>query len=228
MLPGLGAIGGMAVTAAIYCYFTWGDAVAIAGWAIPSATDIAFALGIMALLGNRVPLSLKVFLVTLAIIDDLGAIAIIALFYTNNISSGALLIAAVCLGILGVMNRRHVSQVPSYILVGAVLWVALLKSGVHATLAGVLLALFIPMRDKNAPQRSPVKELEHNLHPAVSFAILPYCHIAILPIFAFANAGIDLSAITADSLTHPVTIGIALGLFAGKQIGVFGLCWLAI
>lgn len=220
ILPATGAVGGMLVPASIYVFFTWGDPVALAGWAIPAATDIAFALGILALLGSRVPVSLKIFLVTLAIIDDIGAILIIAMFYSNNISSTPLVVAAVCVGLLFMMNRRNVQQVPSYILVGVILWVAMLKSGVHATLAGVLLAFFIPMRDKNNPQHSAVESLEHSLHPAVSFAILP--------IFAFANSGIDIFGISADSITHPVTLGIFLGLFVGKQIGVFGFCWVAI
>lgn len=220
VLPITGAVGGKLVPALIYAYFTWGDSIALSGWAIPATTDIAFALGILALLGSRIPISLKVFLVTLAIIDDIGAIMIIALFYSNNISSAPLIVAAVCTAILFWMNRKNVQQVPSYILVGHVLWVAMLKSGVHATLAGVMLAFFIPMRDNNNLSRSPVKELEHSLHPAVSFAILP--------IFAFANSGIDLFSIDAESLTHPVIMGIFLGLFIGKQIGVFGFTWLAI
>lgn len=220
ILPATGAVGGMLVPASIYLFFTWGDPTAMAGWAIPAATDIAFALGILALLGSRVPVSLKIFLVTLAIIDDIGAILIIALFYSNNISSPPLVVAVLCIGALFVMNRRNVQQVPSYILIGVILWIAMLKSGVHATLAGVMLAFFIPMRDKNNPKHSAVESLEHSLHPAVSFAILP--------IFAFANSGIDLFGINANSLTHPVTLGIFLGLFLGKQIGVFGFCWVAI
>lgn len=220
VLPGIGAIGGMAVPAAIYVYFTWQDPVALQGWAIPAATDIAFALGIMALLGSRVPASLKVFLVTLAIIDDIGAILIIALFYTSNISVEALAVAAACLVFLFWMNQKGITQIPSYILVGVILWTALLKSGVHATLAGVALAFFIPMRDPKNKVHSPVSELEHSLHPSVSFVILP--------VFAFANAGIDLFSIGADSITHPVTIGILLGLVLGKPIGVFGLCFIAI
>lgn len=220
ILPAAGALGGMLVPAGIYAYFTWADPIALAGWAIPAATDIAFALGILALLGSRVPVSLKIFLVTLAIIDDIGAIMIIALFYSENISTTPLVIAAICLASLAWMNKRDVQTVPSYMLVGLVLWVAMLKSGVHATLAGVMLAFFIPMRDKNKPGHSAVKELEHSLHPSVSFFILP--------IFAFANSGIDLGSITADSLVHPVTMGIFLGLFVGKQVGVFFFSWLAI
>ncbi|WP_420806151.1 Na+/H+ antiporter NhaA [Aestuariibacter salexigens] len=219
-LPATAAVGGMLVPALIYVFFNQGDATAMSGWAIPAATDIAFALGILALLGSRVPVALKVFLVTLAIIDDIGAIVIIALFYTSNITTTALVIAACCLLLLWSMNRRGVASVPSYIFVGLVLWVAMLKSGVHATLAGVLLAMFIPMRDRENPQRSPVQTLEHDLHPSVSFAILP--------LFAFANAGIDFSTIAADAIFHPVTIGIFLGLVIGKQIGVFGFSYLAI
>jgi NhaA family Na+:H+ antiporter len=220
VLPITGAVGGMLFPAMIYAYFTWGDPIALSGWAIPAATDIAFALGILALLGSRIPVSLKVFLVTLAIIDDIGAIVIIALFYSNNISATALIVASMCIAILFGMNRKNVTQIPSYILIGMVLWIAMLKSGVHATLAGVLLAFFIPMRDNNNPKSSPVTSLEHSLHPAVSYAILP--------IFAFANSGIDLFSINAQSIMHPVTIGIFLGLFVGKQIGVFGFCWIAI
>ncbi|MCC2618232.1 Na+/H+ antiporter NhaA [Aestuariibacter halophilus] len=220
ILPAAGAVGGMLVPALFYVYFTWDNPVALAGWAIPAATDIAFALGILALLGSRVPVSLKVFLVTLAIIDDIGAIAIIALFYTENISQGPLIVAAVCLAILTFLNLRNVQSVPSYILLGAVLWVAMLKSGVHATLAGVMLAFFIPMRDPDQPEKSALKDLEHNLHPSVS--------LVILPVFAFANAGIDLFSISIESLYHPVTLGIILGLFVGKQLGVFVFAKLAV
>lgn len=220
VLPAAGAVGGMVVPAGIYVFFTWGDPNALAGWAIPAATDIAFALGILALLGSRVPISLKIFLVTLAIIDDIGAILIIALFYSENISAAPLIVAAFCLLFLTYMNRTNVQTVPSYILVGLVLWVAMLKSGVHATLAGVMLAFFIPMRDPDKPERSAVTELEHSLHPSVSFVILP--------IFAFANSGIDMGSINAESIMHPVTLGIFLGLFVGKQIGVFLCSWIAI
>lgn len=220
ILPVAGAIGGMLLPAAIYAYFNWHDPTSLDGWAIPAATDIAFALGVLALLGSRVPVSLKIFLVTLAIIDDIGAILIIAMFYTNNISMASMIVAAICVLLLWDMNRRHVSSLPSYILVGLVLWVAVLKSGVHATLAGVVLALFIPMTSKDDPQHSPVKELEHDLHPAVSFAILP--------LFAFANAGLPLAGITLDSILHPVSLGVFLGLVVGKQVGVFGFCWLAV
>lgn len=220
VLPTAGAIGGMAIPALVYVWINWGDSEAMSGWAIPAATDIAFALGILALLGSRVPASLKVFLVTLAIIDDIGAILIIALFYTNNITETALLIAAGCLVVLWLMNRRNIVDLPAYILVGLVLWVALLKSGVHATLAGVVLAAFIPMRAKHDPSHSPVTKLEHELNASVSFAILP--------IFAFANAGINFGEIRPEGIFHPVTFGIFLGLVVGKQIGVFAFCWLVV
>lgn len=220
ILPTSGAIGGMAAPALIYVAINWGNPLAMSGWAIPAATDIAFALGIMALLGSRVPASLKVFLVTLAIIDDIGAIVIIALFYTDNITEVALVIAALCFAVLWLMNRRDVVDLPGYIIVGMVLWVALLKSGVHATLAGVLLAAFIPMRSPSDPQDSPVLRLEHELNSVVSFAILP--------IFALANAGISFSNISPEGIFHPVTWGIFLGLVVGKQLGVFLCCWLVI
>jgi len=220
VLPATGAIGGMAVPALIYVFFNWGNSTAMAGWAIPAGTDIAFALGILALLGSRVPASLKVFLVTLAIIDDIGAIVIIALFYTSNITETALIVAAVCLAILWRMNRKNVVDIPAYILVGLVLWVAMLKSGVHATLAGVVLAAMIPMRDKKRPSYSPVLHLEHSLNSSVSFAILP--------LFAFANAGIGFGNIAPEGIFHPVTFGIFLGLVVGKQVGVFGFCFLLV
>jgi NhaA family Na+:H+ antiporter len=190
------------------------------GWAIPAATDIAFALGILMLLGNRVPLSLKVFLVSLAIFDDLGAIIIIAIFYSGNLSMNALIVASACLLILSYLNWRHVSSVSAYVLVGIVMWVAVLKSGVHATLAGVALAMFIPMRSKEEPDRSPLRELEHDLHSVVAFGVLP--------LFAFVNAGISFAGMSFADLLHPVSMGIAVGLFVGKQFGVFLLCFVAI
>ena len=220
VLPAAGAIGGMVVPVAIYLALTWGAKDAMEGWAIPAATDIAFALGIMALLGSKVPASLKIFLVTLAIIDDIGAIAIIALFYTDNISVSALVVAAVCIPILFWMNRRNVTDIPPYVLIGLVLWAAMLKSGVHATLAGVVLAAFIPMRDKKDASYSPVIRLEHSLNSSVSFVILP--------LFAFANAGINFAEMEADALTHPVTIGVFFGLIIGKQLGVFSFSWLSV
>ena len=220
MLPSLAAIGGILVPVGVYAFFNYGDAIAMNGWAIPAATDIAFALGILMLLGRRVPVSLKVFLVSLAIFDDLGAIIIIAIFYSDNLSINALIIATVCLALLGYMNRRHVSSTGSYILVGIVLWAAVLKSGVHATLAGVALAMFIPMRDRDEPDRSPLRELEHNLHTVVAFGILP--------LFAFTNAGISFAGMSVRDLLDPVSLGIAAGLFVGKQVGVFVFCLMGI
>ncbi len=205
--------------AVIYVSVNLGDAVALQGWAIPAATDIAFALGILALLGSRVPTSLKIFLTSLAIFDDIGAILIIALFYTANISAGALLTAGFCILVLALMNRAGVLSKSSYIFVGIIMWIATLKSGIHATLAGVVLAMFIPLRCANA-EESPLKELEYDLHQVVAFVVLP--------VFAFANAGITLAGVTLDQIFHGVPLGIAAGLFFGKQIGVFGLCWLAI
>lgn len=220
VLPAVGAVGGMAIPVAIYYFFNQGDAAAMRGWAIPAATDIAFALGILTLLGSRVPVSLKVFLVSLAIFDDLGAIVIIAIFYSADISAGALLAAGVCLVILAVINRRGVTSISTYVLIGIVMWTAVLKSGVHATLAGVALAAFIPMRDPEQPEYSPLRELEHDLHQVVAFGVLP--------IFAFVNAGIDLGGIGLAEIFHSVPLGIAAGLFIGKQLGIFLLCGLAI
>ncbi|GIC78177.1 Na+/H+ antiporter NhaA [Moritella sp. F3] len=219
ILPGVGAIGGMLFPALIYVYFNIDDPAALSGWAIPAATDIAFALGILSLLGSRVPVSLKIFLTSLAIFDDIGAILIIAFFYTSKISVVALIVTALCIPVLAYLNKRNVDSKALYIIVGIVMWVAMLKSGVHATLAGVILALFIPMQSKDK-SHSPLKKMEHGLHFVVAFVILP--------IFAFANAGINLSGVGLEQILHPVPMGIALGLFFGKQIGIFGLCWLAI
>lgn len=220
ILPGIGAIGGMLVPALIYVYFNFDDPVAINGWAIPAATDIAFALGILTLLGSRVPISLKIFLTSLAIFDDIGAIVIIAMFYTANISMTALIIVACCIPVLAFLNLRHVESKSVYIVMGVIMWTAMLKSGVHATLSGVILAMFIPLTSKIDPDHSPLKSIEHDLHSLVAFFVLP--------IFAFANAGINLSGVGVEQLLHNVPLGIALGLFLGKQIGVFGFCWLAI
>jgi NhaA family Na+:H+ antiporter len=218
-LPAFAAIGGMAVPAAIYSWFNWGDPVAMKGWAIPAATDIAFALGVVALLGNRVPATLKIFLLSLAILDDIGAIVIIAVFYTEGLSMTALISAAVILPILVFLNWRNVRSVPTYVTLGIVLWVLVLKSGVHATLAGVVLGFFIPLKEDESGF-SPAKSLEHDLHGVVAFAIMP--------VFAFANAGVSLAGISLDSLLSPVPLGIALGLILGKQVGVFGFTWLAV
>ena len=220
ILPGIGAIGGMAVPAAIYLYLNWGKETAMSGWAIPAATDIAFALGVLSLLGSRVPTSIKIFLTSLAIFDDIGAIIIIATFYTANISLTALAIVAACISILLILNRRHNESKSLYVLLGVIMWVALLKSGVHATLTGVILAMFIPMRSVTDENYSPLRSMEHDLHSVVAFFVLP--------VFAFANAGIGLTGVGIEQMLHSVPLGVALGLFAGKQIGIFSLCWLAI
>ena len=220
VLPVIGAIGGMAIPAVIYSVINWGDPIAMRGWAIPSATDIAFALGVLALLGDRVPQALKIFLMTLAIIDDLGAIVIIALFYTAELSVSSLMIAGFAVAVLALMNKRGVIGLTPYILVGFILWAAVLKSGVHATLAGVITAFFIPFRKEDGQSITQLERMEHDLHPAVAYAILP--------IFAFANSGIPFSSMSMEALSHPVPLGIAAGLFFGNQIGVFGFSWVAI
>ena len=220
VLPLSAAVGGMLVPALIYASLNWGDAVAIQGWAIPAATDIAFALGILTLLGNRVPNSLKIFLITLAVFDDVGAIIIIAIFYTVDLSYISLTVAAICIAVLIAMNLMNVTRISAYAVVGLILWVSVLKSGVHATLATVIMAFTIPLRTKDPSIRSPLHQLEADLHPMVAYFVLP--------IFAFANAGVNLSNLTVESLTHPVPVGIAMGLFIGKQIGVFSFAWLAI
>ena len=220
MLPAIAALGGMVVPALIYAWLNRHDTVALNGWAIPSATDIAFALGVLLLLGKQVPTALKLFLMTLAILDDLGAIVIIAIFYTSELSLTSLLIAGSALVVLVLMNRRGVMNVAAYLLVGLVMWASVLKSGVHATLAGVALAMVIPMRDPKTPSQSPLRGLEHDLHPPVAYVILP--------LFAFANAGVSLRGVSFATLLEPVPLGIATGLFVGKQLGVFGAAWLAI
>lgn len=220
ILPGVGAVGGMLAPAMIYLAFNASDPVAVKGWAIPAATDIAFALGVLSLLGSRVPTTLKIFLTSLAIFDDIGAIVIIALFYTAKISSAALLFSLLCIIVLAIMNRRGVESRSPYLLVGAVMWVALLKSGVHATLAGVILAIFIPLKSRDPKLASPLKTLEHDLHSIVAFFVLP--------VFAFANAGIAFTGMSSDVIFHDVPMGVALGLVVGKQVGIFGLCALVI
>jgi NhaA family Na+:H+ antiporter len=220
ILPAVGAIGGMALPALIYFLLNAGDPIAIKGWAIPAATDIAFALGILSLLGSRVPRSIKVFLTSLAIFDDIGAILIIAIFYTDKIVLGALLVVALCIAVLFYINSRRVESRTTYILIGVVMWVAMLKSGVHATLTGVILAMFIPMRSWVKEGYSPLRNIEHDLHAAVAYLILP--------LFAFANAGIKVTGIGLDEILNSVPLGIAGGLFLGKQLGIFGLVWLAV
>lgn len=220
ILPGIGAIGGMLAPALIYLAFNYDDSFAQKGWAIPAATDIAFALGVLTLLGPRVPITLKIFLTSLAIFDDIGAILIIAFFYTSKISIGALIVVGLCLPILAILNKKNIISKSPYILLGIIMWTATLKSGVHATLAGVVLAFFIPLKSDTDASISPLKTLEHDLHSVVAFFILP--------VFAFANAGINFTNVGVEQLSHPVSLGIALGLFLGKQIGIFGLCFMAI
>ncbi|MGD2137977.1 MAG: Na+/H+ antiporter NhaA [Gammaproteobacteria bacterium] len=218
-LPAIAALGGMVVPAGFYIWFNHADPVAMTGWAIPMATDIAFALGILSLFGRRVPLALKLFLLTLAIIDDLGAIIVIALFYARDISLVSLVISALALLVLFFINRSGTNRIAPYILTGIVLWIAVLKSGVHATLAGVLLAFFVPLGSRESKDDSPLRQLEHTLHPYVAFLIMP--------VFAFANAGIPLAGLSPASLFEPIPLGIITGLFLGKQLGVFGFAWLA-
>ena len=220
VLPAAAAAGGMAVPAAIYAAINAGSPVALAGWAIPAATDIAFSLGVLSLLGNRVPAGLKVFLLTLAILDDLGAIVIIALFYAGNLAPASLGIAAAALLALLALNRSGVASLAPYLFVGLVLWVSVLKSGVHATLAGVALAMFIPLRARGSGVHSPLRRLENDLHAPVAFAILP--------LFAFANAGVPLAGVGFGTLLEPVPLGIAAGLVAGKPAGVLLAAWLAV
>ncbi len=221
-LPGIAAIGGMLVPALIFVYFNWGDEVAMKGWAIPTATDIAFALGILSLLGNRIPVSLKIFLMALAIFDDLGAILIIAFFYTHDLSLLSLLFALLFTIILFAMNKFKITSLVAYAIVGTILWACLLKSGVHATLAGIIIAFAIPLNAINEKRRrfSPVKSLQHHIHFWVAFYILP--------IFAFMNAGIDLRGMSLENSFNNVSLGIILGLFLGKQIGVFTFVFLAV
>ena len=223
-LPALAAAGGMLVPAAFYAAFNWTDSVAMKGWAIPAATDIAFALGVLSLLGKRVPAALKAFLLSIAIFDDLGAIVVIALFYTAALSKVSLAVSAGLILALGLLNRAGVRRPAAYVLIGILLWVAVLKSGVHATLAGVVLAMFIPLRvppqSRSPAPESPLRHLEHTLHPWVAFGILP--------IFAFANAGVSIVGLSITDTFHPVPLGIVTGLFLGKQIGVLAFCWIGI
>ncbi|MEW8497474.1 MAG: Na+/H+ antiporter NhaA [Candidatus Thiodiazotropha taylori] len=216
VLPGLGAVGGMLVPAAIYYALNVDDPLALNGWAIPAATDIAFALGILSLAGSRVPVSLRVFLMALAIFDDLGAIIIIAIFYTADLSFYSLVLAFSMIALLIILNLMHVTRLSAYVIVGIILWIAVLKSGVHATLAGVVLGLVIPISDPKLETRSPLREVEHGLHQWVAFLILP--------IFAFANAGVSLSGLSLGDLMDPVPLGIAAGLFIGKPLGIMLFC----
>ena len=217
-LPAAAAVGGMVVPALIYVALNHADAVALRGWAIPTATDIAFALGILMLLGSRVPASLKVFLTAVAIIDDLGAIIVIALFYTAHLSPVMLLAAGGGIVLLFVLNRLRVMHIGPYVVIGLVIWVCVLKSGIHATLAGVVTAMAIPLNGGEGG--SPLETAEHALHPWVAFAVLP--------MFAFANAGVNLAGVSLGTFAQGIPLGIALGLVLGKAAGVFGASWLLI
>lgn len=221
-LPAIAALGGMLVPALFFIIFNFGDEFALQGWAIPTATDIAFALGILSLLGKRIPTSLKIFLMALAIFDDLGAILIIAIFYTHDLSFHAISMAGVCILLLVILNRFKVIRIGFYWIVGILLWIFVLKSGVHATLAGIIIAFTIPIDAMNEKRRhvSPAKSLQHHIHYWVAFYILP--------LFAFVNAGVDLSNLSIEKLTSGVSLGIILGLFLGKQIGVFLFTFLAV
>jgi NhaA family Na+:H+ antiporter len=219
ILPIMAAIGGMAVPGIIFAIINWGTPENLNGWAIPTATDIAFALGILALIGSRAPIALKIFLLAIAIIDDLGAIVIIAIFYTSELSINALAISMLGFAAAVVLNRIGIQRTAPYLLVGIVMWVFVLKSGVHATLAGVLIAFTIPLKTKNEDEALLYK-MEHGLHPWVAFLILP--------VFAFANAGVNFTGIGIDDLLQPLTLGIAVGLFLGKQIGVFLATWIGV
>ena len=220
MLPAVAAVGGVVVPALVFTWFNYGDESAMKGWAIPTATDIAFAMGILSLLGKRVPASLKLFLLTLAIIDDLVAILIIAIFYSVDISTLSLVIATIAYAALVLQNWRGVMRLTSYLVFGLIMWAAVLKSGVHATIAGVLLAFTIPLKHPEGIEFSPLRNLEHDLHPTVAFIILP--------LFAFANTGIPLAGMNLEALLAPEPFGIAMGLFLGKQLGVFSFSWAAV
>ncbi|WP_321469788.1 Na+/H+ antiporter NhaA [Halarcobacter sp.] len=221
-LPAIAALGGMIVPAFIYFIFNYGDDYSLQGWAIPTATDIAFALGILSLLGRRIPVSLKIFLMALAIFDDLGAILIIAFFYTNDLSFHAISLAGICILMLFVLNRFKVTRLGFYWIFGILLWIFVLKSGVHATLAGIIVAFCIPLHAVNEKRKlvSPAKSLQHHIHYWVAFYILP--------LFAFVNAGVDLSNVSIDKMSNPTALGIIFGLFIGKQLGVFVFSYLAI
>ena len=219
--PGFAALGGMAAPALLYTAFNVGEPVAMRGWAIPTATDTVLALTVLALLGARVPASLKVFLTALAIFDDLGAILVIALFYTERLAMPSLVMAAFGIVALIGLNVCNVTRTAAYVIVGVFLWIAVLKSGVHATLAGVVIGLAIPIKvTQNGKCYSPLREIEHQLYPWVA--------LGVVPVFAFFNSGIALSMSAVNALASPVSLGIVLGLFFGKQVGIFGATWLAV
>lgn len=220
MLPAIGAIAGIMIPAVIYAAFNYNETIGVKGWAIPAATDIAFALGVYSLFGRSLPVTLKLFLLSVAIFDDIGAIIIIALFYSAELSTLSLVVGMLGLCILFILNRLKVKSTGMYLLVGAIIWAAVLKSGVHATLAGFAMALFIPLDGENRSGQKMLYHLEHKLHPWVAFAILP--------IFAFANAGVELIGTSTEEIFNPIVIGIVLGLFVGKQIGIFSACYIAV
>lgn len=220
VLPAVAAIAGIAIPALVYTAVNYGDPAAMRGWAIPTATDIAFALGILALLGSRVPSALKLFLLAVAIIDDIGAIVIIAIFYSGDLATSMFVVAGMAILALGLLNFRGVTLATPYILVGIILWIAVLKSGVHATLAGIVLAMFIPLRGNTSGRKPLLVRLEHDLHSTVAFIILP--------VFAFANAGINLSGLKFSDVLAPVPLGITLGLVVGKQLGIFSVIWITV
>ena len=220
VLPAVAAVGGLVVPAVIYLTIVGADEAARNGWAIPTATDIAFALGVLALLGSRVPLALKVFVTAVAIIDDIAAIVVIAIFYSDDLSTMALLLASLAFAVMLILNYKRVTHIAAYIIVGTFMWVFMIKSGVHATLAGVLTAVCIPLRTTTEAEESPARHLEHYLHPWVAYGILP--------LFAFANAGVSFEGMQAKDFYGPVPMGIALGLFVGKQVGIFIPTWLMV
>ena len=219
LLPMIAAAGGMIFPALIYAAFNWGDGEAMRGWAIPTATDIAFSLGVLSLLGRRAPFSLKIFLLAIAVIDDLGAIAIIALFYAGDLSVAPLLLSAVILFAMFMLNRCNVCSRVPYMLLGALLWACVLQSGVHATLAGVAVAFTVPLRAPEGKQ-APLEPLEHDLHALVTFIILP--------LFAFANAGVSFAGLSPGDILRPLPLGIITGLVLGKAVGITGASWLAV
>ena len=219
-LPLIGALGGMAVPAAVYVLLNWDDPIGRPGWPIPVATDIAFALAVLSLVGDRVPSSLKMFLLALAIFDDVGAIALIAVLFTRDLAVMPLLIAGIALAVLFGPEPRSSMRVSAYVITGCVLWLAVLKSGLHATLAGMVMAFFIPIGAKDREGQSLLDRVEGALHPWVVYLVLP--------IFAFANAGLSLQAMSLDGILDPVPLGIAAGLFIGKPVGILAAVWLAV
>jgi Na+:H+ antiporter, NhaA family len=219
-LPLFGAMGGILVPAGLYAFINLDDPAALQGWAIPTATDIAFALGVLGLLGKRVPTGLKVFLLSLAVIDDLCAILIIAFFYTSNLGISSLIVASIMICLLYLLNRMKVTSLVPYFFVGLILWASVLKSGIHATLAGVVIAMFIPYINRPDSDINMLEEIEHDLKDTV--------YLFILPFFAFVNSGVYLGELSIDSLLRPIPLGIMAGLIVGKQLGILSFCWLAV